>query len=263
MTGKVTTARTTVPARAALAAAAVVALAATATGCGASAADDEHPEQRSFALPGRTLTIDSDDSALEIVAAAGNKAGAVEVTRWFQGSVAIGKEPKVTWSMKGDRLKLRVRCSGVVADCAAKHRVEVPRGVAVKVEDDDGSVRASGFRDALSIRAEDGSVRVTDSSGPLAVRTDDGSVRAEVSSRTVSTRTEDGSVRLDLAAVPDRVESVSEDGAVTITVPKAAYRVTTDTDDGGQDIGVPRDDSSPHEVSAKTQDGKVTVRTAN
>ncbi|MGW1780377.1 DUF4097 family beta strand repeat-containing protein [Streptomyces sp. NPDC002143] len=257
------TTRTTRSARAGLVSGAVVVLAVTATACTASADDDEHPDQRSFALQGRTLTVDSDDSALEIVASDDTEAGTVEVTRWFQGSVAVGKEPKVTWSMKDDRLTLRVRCSGVVADCSAKHRIEVPRGVAVKVGSDDGSVRARGFRDALSVRTEDGSVHVTDSSGPLELRSDDGSVRAEVSSRTVTTRTKDGSVRLTLSAVPDRVESVSDDGSVTITLPEATYRVTAKTDDGSVDVSVPRDESSAHVVSARTADGKVTLRNAN
>ncbi|WP_030598916.1 DUF4097 family beta strand repeat-containing protein [Streptomyces fulvoviolaceus] len=253
----------TVTARAALAAGAVVVLVGGASACGASAGDDKHPDQRSFALEGRTLTVDSDDSALEIVAADSNKAGQVEVTRWFQGSVAIGSDPKVTWSMKDDRLVLRMKCTGVVADCAVKHRIEVPRDVAVKVEDGDGSVRARGFEQALSIRTGDGSVRVTDSSGPLELRTGDGSMRAEVSSRQVSARTGDGSVHLELGAVPDRVETRSGDGSVTISLPEATYRVTTKTGDGGVDVSVPRDDSSSHVVSAQSGDGKVTVRTAN
>ncbi|MFD9392380.1 DUF4097 family beta strand repeat-containing protein [Streptomyces sp. NPDC060000] len=254
--------RTTRTTRAVLVTGVVGVLAAGAAGC-ASAVDDEHPDHRSFALQGRTLTIDSDDSALEIVASDTAKAGAVDVTRWFQGSVTIGKEPKVTWSMKEDRLTLRLRCSGLVADCAAKHRVEVPRGVAVKVESDDGSVRAQGFRDALSVRTQDGSVHVTDSSGPLELRSDDGSVRAEVSSRKVNAHTEDGSVHLTLSAVPDRVESVSDDGSVTIALPEGTYRVTTKTDDGGVDVSVPRDESSAHVVNARTADGKVTVKNAN
>src|SRR5689334_22952225 len=126
-------ARTTLSARAVLVTGVVVALAAGAAGCGASAADDDHPDHRSFALTGRTLTIDSDDSALEIVASDTAKAGTVDVTRWWQGSVTIGKKPKVSWTMKDDRLVLRLRCSGLVADCSARHRVVVPRGVAVKV----------------------------------------------------------------------------------------------------------------------------------
>ncbi|MFI2423050.1 DUF4097 family beta strand repeat-containing protein [Streptomyces sp. NPDC018955] len=242
---------------------ATVVIVAGVSACGASATDDDEPDRRSFDLPGRTLTVDSDESALEIVASDENAPGKVEVTRWFQGTVAIGSDPKVTWSMDGDRLVLREKCSGIVADCSTKHRIEVPRGVSVKVEEKDGSVRAWGFRDALSIRTTDGSVHVTDSTGPLELRTGDGSVRAEVSSRTVRARSGDGSVHLELAAVPDLVDSRSGDGSLTIDLPRASYRVDTGTGDGAENVSVPRDDSSSHVVTARTGDGELTVRTAN
>ncbi|WP_030931886.1 DUF4097 family beta strand repeat-containing protein [Streptomyces sp. NRRL S-646] len=249
--------------RTGLAAGVVVVLVGGVAACGASAGDDKDPDHRSFALTGHTLTVDSDDSALEIVAADGNPAGKVEVTRWFQGTVAIGKDPKVSWKMEDDRLTLRMKCSGVVADCSARHRIEVPRGVTVKVEDGDGSVRARGFQDALSIRTGDGSVHVTDSTGPLEMHTGDGSVHAAVSSRRVRAETGDGSVDLELAAVPDLVDSRSHDGSVTVALPKATYRVTTETGDGSVDVSVPRSDSSSHVVSARSGDGKVTLKTAN
>ncbi|MFR9794691.1 DUF4097 family beta strand repeat-containing protein [Streptomyces sp. MS06] len=250
-------------ARAAFAAAAVAVLAAGAVGCGASAEDDEHPDRRTFTLHGDTLTVDSDDSSLEIVATDSGPAGTVRVTRWFEGSVVMGGKPRVTWSMRNDRLVLRLHCSGLVADCAAKHRIEVPRGVAVKVADGDGGVEARGFRDALSIRTGDGHIRVTDTSGPLTLRTGDGSVHAEVSSRRISTRTSDGSVHLDLRTAPDRVEAVTGDGSVTLVLPPAEYRVSAESGDGGVHVAVPRDGSSPHLVSVRTGDGSISVRPAN
>ncbi|MFD5946829.1 DUF4097 domain-containing protein [Streptomyces collinus] len=271
----------TATARATALTGAVVVLVAGLSACGASAGDDTDPDRRSFGLQGRTLTVDSDDSALEIVASDENPAGKIEVTRWFQGSVVVGEEPEVTWALRDDRLVLRLKCSGIVADCSAKHRIEVPRGIVVKVQDGDGTVHARGFQDPLNIRTGDGSVRVTDTtgpvqvrtgdgsirvtgtSGPLRMRTGDGSIRADVSSRDVRTHTGDGSVRLELGAVPDRVESRSSDGSVTIALPRAAYRVTTETGDGGVDVSVPRDESSSHRVSAHTGDGSVTVRTVN
>ncbi|MFF8727589.1 DUF4097 family beta strand repeat-containing protein [Streptomyces sp. NPDC015171] len=239
------------------------ALVAGATACTASAGDDPHPDHRSFALHGRTLTVDSDDSALEIVATDARKAGTVDVTRWFDGSVVGGSEPKVSWSMADDRLELRVHCDGVFADCSARHRIEVPRGVAVKVASDDGSVRVRGFRDAVGVDAGDGAVRVTDSSGPLDLHADDGSVRAEVSSRRVRASTADGSLDLELSGPPDLVDARSDDGSVTVTLPGGRYRVSAGTDDGSVSVSVPRDDTSPHRVSAHSADGKVTVRSAN
>lgn len=255
----------TVPVRAAVVTGVVVALVAGAAACGASAGDDKEPEHRAFALHGRTLTVDSDDSALDLVVSDSAKAGQVEVTRWFQGHVVVGGDPRVTWAMKDDdRLVLRMKCSGMVADCSARHRIVVPRGVAVKVDDGDGRVTARGFEDALSIRTADGSVRVADSSGPLDLRTADGSISAlGVDSRSVRARTQDGSVRLELGAVPDRVESRSQDGSVSIALPPATYRVTTASGDGSVHVSVPRSDDSSHVVSAHTSDGKITVRTAN
>nr|BFD85087.1 DUF4097 family beta strand repeat-containing protein [Streptomyces sp. Xyl84] len=253
----------TVPVRAVAVTGVVAALLATATACGGSAGDDKDPEHRSFALHGRTLTVDSDDSALEIVSADDVKAQTVRVTRWFKGHVLVGDDPRVTWSMKDDRLVLRLKCSGIVADCDARHRIEVPRGVTVKVREKDGSVRAHGFRDPLDIRTSDGSVRVTGSTGPLELRTHDGSVRAQVSSRRVRATTVDGSVHLDLGAVPDLVDAHTSDASVTVALPRAPYRVTTRTHDGSTHVSVPRDASSAHVVSARTADGSITVRTAN
>ncbi|MBX9395424.1 DUF4097 domain-containing protein [Streptomyces sp. TRM72054] len=269
-----------VSARAAAVAGAVVVVAGI-TGCGAAAGDDQEPERRSFPLQGSTLTVDSDDSALELVATDAHPEGRIQVTRWFEGSVVLGQDPKVTWAMDGDRLVLRLKCSGFVAGCSAKHRIEVPRGVAVEVKDGDGSVHAHGFEDALNIRTGDGSVRVNNTTGavnvhtgdgsvrvdaatgPLDLRTQDGSIRADVTSRQVRTHTADGSTHLELGAVPDLVDSRSGDGSVTVSVPRATYRVSTDTGDGAVKVSVPRDDSSRHIVSARTGDGKVTVRTAN
>ncbi|MGQ4385861.1 DUF4097 family beta strand repeat-containing protein [Streptomyces sp. SAS_270] len=236
--------------------------------CGASAGDDKEPEHRSFALHGRTLTVDSDDSALELVVADSDKtAGKVEVTRWFDGQVVVGGDPRVTWAMKDDRLVLRMKCSGMIADCSAKHRIVVPRGVAVTVRDGDGRVTAHGFKEALRIRTADGAVRVSDSSGPLELNSADGSVSAlGIRSRQVRATTEDGSVRLELTVVPDLVDSRSQDGSVSIGLPDTAgtaYRVTTKTADGSVDVSVPRDEGSSHVVSARTSDGKVTVRTVN
>ncbi|MFI9610575.1 DUF4097 family beta strand repeat-containing protein [Streptomyces sp. NPDC052023] len=287
-----------VSARTAALAGAVMVVVAGVTGC-AAAGDDQEPERRSFPLRGSTLTVDSDDSALELVTSDAAPDGRVQVTRWFEGSVVMGRDPEVTWAMDGDRLVLRLRCSGFVADCAAKHRIEVPRGVALEVKDGDGSVRAGGFEEALDIRTGDGSVRVQDvtgavrvhsgdgsvrvddatgavrvstgdgsvrvgsASGPLDLRTQDGSIRADVTSRQVRTHTSDGSTHLELGAVPDLVDSSSGDGSVTVSVPRATYRVTTETGDGGVEVSVPRDDAGRHIVSVRTGDGKVTVRTAN
>ncbi|WP_055567880.1 DUF4097 family beta strand repeat-containing protein [Streptomyces atriruber] len=255
--------------------------------CGADADDDTEPDHRTFALAGKTLTVESSDTSLDLVPA-GSGAKGVKVTRWFDGQTVLGGDPKVTWEMDGDRLELDVSCSGIIANCSARHRVEVPRGVAVTVENKDGSVTAGGFRDAMKVRTKDGSVTVKDARAPLDLDSSDGSITVEgaegplglhssdgsitargITSGRVSADSKDGSVRLELAAVPDRVEARSKDGSVDIAVPKeqhgkrVPYDVRTETSDSSVDVSVPRDDSSPHHVSVHSSDGKVTVRSAN
>lgn len=231
-----------------------------AAGCGADAGDDASPDHRSFALHGRTLTVDSDDSTLVLVPGDDDR---VRVTRWFKGKVVLGGDPKVSWKVDGDRLVLRTHCSGLVADCSAKHRIEVPRGIAVKVTEDDGGVTARGFRSGLDIRTADGSVRVSDVTGPLSLHSDDGSVRATgVGSRSVRVGTQDGSVRLALNTVPDRVTAESDDGSLRLTLPHATYRVTATSKDGSVRVSVPRDEASTHVIGARTEDGSVAVGTA-
>ncbi|GHH84373.1 lipoprotein [Streptomyces sulfonofaciens] len=249
-----------------VAACSALAVVSLAGGCGAG--DDNDPDHRAFTLHGTALTIDTDNSALDVVPVKGKQ---VRVTRWFKGRIVLGGDPKVSWAWRDDRLTLRVRCSGVVAVCSAKHRVEVPRDAAVSILNQDGRVTAHGFHTALKIRNDDGSVQVDDCSGPLDLQSSDGRVRADgITAHRVRATTGNGSIRLGLTRVPDQVTTRSDNGSTTLTLPRTGpdgstvgYQVSASTDNGGVDISVPRDDHSPHRISAHTKNGKVTVRSAN
>ncbi|MFI1395260.1 DUF4097 family beta strand repeat-containing protein [Streptomyces sp. NPDC020681] len=233
-------------------------------GCGADADAKSAPvESKSFPLSGKTLTIDTDDSAIELVAA---DVPGVQVTRQVDGWVFMGNGPDPSWKMADGKLTLRLKCSAVASDCEARHTVKVPRDVAVTVDNDNGGVTATGFRTALKIRSDNGSVTVRDASGPLTLDSDNGKVVTErVSAKSVSVRSENGSVRIGLTAVPERVETVSDNGGITIELPRAGapYAVTAKSDNGDVDVDVPTDQDSAHVVTARSDNGKVTVRSAN
>ncbi|WP_327356438.1 DUF4097 family beta strand repeat-containing protein [Streptomyces sp. NBC_01304] len=228
-------------------------------GCGADAGDDTDPETREFAVRGKALSIDSDDSALDVVAADVER---VRVTRWFDGETVLGEDPGVTWRLvDGNRLELRVNCDGMLSDCSARHRIEVPRAMTVDVLSRDGRVNASGFDTALKVRSHDGRVVVEESGGALDIDSKDGSVEAVgVESKDVKVRSQDGRVHLELAAVPDRVDVESNDGSIEIALPDATYEVAADSNDSAVDVTVPRGKDSAHRVAAHSHDGKVTVR---
>lgn len=246
-----------------LASGGAVAAALVVTGCGGANVDDAPVEHKSFAFSGKTLTIDADNSELKLVPADVKQ---VEVTRQYDGWVLVGDGPEASWKLEDDRLTLRVKCSGIAADCDSRHEVKVPRGVAVTVEDDNGSVNASGFTTPLKIRSDNGSVTVSDSSGALDLGSSNGSVTAKnVTSKSVDADSDNGEVRLSLAAVPDRVDARSDNGSVVIDLPNTPtpYKVTTKSDNGDTKVDVPQKDSSRHTVKAVSDNGEVTVRTAN
>ncbi|MBT2395354.1 DUF4097 family beta strand repeat protein [Streptomyces sp. ISL-100] len=230
------------------------------SGCGTEA-KDAPAEQRSFPFSGDSLTIDADNSALELVPA---DVKDVEVTRRADGWVFLGEGPESTWEMKGGKLVLRQHCTAMVSDCESWHRVKVPRGVAVTVKDDNGSVTAAGFDTALTLRSDNGEVTVKDSSGPLELTSDNGEIVGEgISSKRVNATSDSGSVRMGFAVVPDLVETTSDNGEIGIELPHATYSVAAKSDNGDVRIDVPRDPSSPHVVRARSDNGEVTVRSAN
>ncbi|MGW2176748.1 DUF4097 family beta strand repeat-containing protein [Streptomyces sp. NPDC001732] len=232
------------------------------TGCGSTDAGDAPAEHKSFALHGKTLTIRSGHSSLDLVPADVRK---VEVTRRVDGWVMLGSGPEPRWEMEDDTLTLGVKCDALISDCASQHEVKVPRGVTVVVEGDDGRITASGFDTPLSLTADNGRVTVKDSSGPLELKSDNGGITAErVSAASVSARSDNGRIRLEFASVPDRVDAVSDNGGITVLLPDGAtkYAVDAAADNGRVSVDVPRGDSR-HVVKVRSDNGEVDVRSAN
>jgi hypothetical protein len=253
----------TVRARTLIASGGAVLMALALTGCGSTDVGDAPAEHKSFALRGKTLTIHSDQSSLELVPADVRK---VEVTRRVDGWVMFGNGPDPRWSMEDDTLTLGVECDALVSNCDSEHRVKVPRGVRVVVEGDDGRITASGFDTPLSLTADNGRVTVRDSSGPLELKSDNGGITAErVSAASVSARSDNGRVRLEFASVPDRVDAVSDNGGITVVLPDGAtkYAVDASADNGSVSVDVPRSGASRHVVKARSDNGEIGVRSAN
>ncbi|RLV08561.1 hypothetical protein CTZ27_07150 [Streptomyces griseocarneus] len=232
------------------------------TGCGSANADDADPEHKAFALSGQELTVDSDNSELELVPGEGKD---VKVTRQFSGWT-VGGSSSASWEMEGHTLKLRQHCSGIVKQCESKHRIEVPRGVKVTVQDDNGGIQASGFDQDLKVRSSNGPIRVKDSSGALDLSSSNGSVTATGnSSPRVKAHSSNGNVAVALTKVPDSVEATNNNGNVKIELPgtpRVPYAVDAHSDNGTAKVDVPTDNTSKHSVTGRSNNGNVRVVTA-
>ncbi|MFI2782597.1 DUF4097 family beta strand repeat-containing protein [Streptomyces sp. ALB3] len=238
-------------------------LVAALSGCGSADAEDAPAEHKSFAFSGKALTIDAENSTLRLVPADVEQ---IEVTRRVDGWVALGSGPDPVWKLEGDELRLEVKCRAVISNCQAHHEVKVPHGLALTVQGDNGEVTAAGFTAALDISAANGGVTVRDVSGPLKLSADNGTIEAErVSGSSVIARSDNGSVQLGFTRVPDLVDTVSDNGSISIDLPagKDTYAVSAEADNGAVSVDVPRSDSSTHVVKARSDNGEVTVRSAN
>ncbi|WP_234322581.1 hypothetical protein [Streptomyces sp. NRRL S-350] len=109
-----------VPALLALAVAALIPL----TGC--AKATDSAPEDKTFEFSGKSLNVSSHGIPTDLVPADRKD---VKVTRWFDKGSKVG-DTKEVWKLEDGTLELQAQCTGL-ANCDAKFRVEVPRGVAV------------------------------------------------------------------------------------------------------------------------------------
>ncbi|MEU6166401.1 DUF4097 family beta strand repeat-containing protein [Streptomyces tanashiensis] len=231
-------------------------------GCGVADAEGAPVERRTFAFGGDALTVDSDNSDLVITPA---DVDDVRVERQVDGWVFMGSGPEASWKLVDGRLTLRVECDAVAASCGAVHRIQVPRGVAVTVEDDNGRVTAEGFTTPLKVRSDNGDVRVRKVSGALDLGSGNGDVGVEdsVTSPEVTVRSDNGDVDITLGAVPRKVDVVTDNGDVTVEVPEGEYAVAGSSDNGDVRLDVPRREGSPHSVSLRSDNGDVTVRTLN
>ncbi|OKJ33214.1 DUF4097 family beta strand repeat-containing protein [Streptomyces sp. CB01580] len=256
----------TVRTRALIASGGALLLGLAVSGCGSSDPGDAPAEHKSFALGGATgkaLTIDATNTTLELTPADVRE---VEVTRRVDGWVFAGSGPEAQWGLRDGTLTLRVKCRALISDCSSRHQVKVPRGVAVTVEGGNGKITASGFDTPLKLRNNNGTVTVRDSSGPLSLESHNGTVDAEgISAASVSAQCDNGRIRLGFASAPDLVKARSHNGSITIGLPGGSvkYAVSATAHNGRTSVDVPRSDDSSHVVEARSNNGRITVRTAN
>ncbi|MEU8705006.1 DUF4097 family beta strand repeat-containing protein [Streptomyces sp. NPDC048565] len=246
-----------------VAAGGTVLLVAALSGCGSTDVGDAPDEHKSFAFSGKALTIDADNSSLELVSADVKE---IEVTRRVDGWVVLGSGPDPVWKLDGDTLRLEVKCGGMISDCDGHHVVKVPRGLGVTASGSNGEVSATGFSAPLKLSGDNGGVQVRDISGPLELSSDNGSIEADrISGSSVTARSDNGSIKIGFTQVPDLVDTVSDNGRIAIDLPagKETYAVSAAAENGDVSVTVPRSDSSKHVVKARSDNGEITVRSAN
>lgn len=220
-------------------------------------------EHQKFSVAEHELTVVSSTTNLELVPSkptTGGEPGEITVTRWFTASKMVGNV-RADWSMDDDTLRLGITCSGFVTECEARHRVEVPSDVKVKVQATDGSIAASGFSAPLDLKVTNGNINVDEAGSPLTLRADDGSIRAEkLKTASVSATARNGYVILGFAKAPTTVRTDVSDGNTTIKAPRTDYDVATKVSDGKTKVTLPKKKGADRTIDAEASNGSITIR---
>ncbi|GAA2596916.1 DUF4097 family beta strand repeat-containing protein [Actinomadura fulvescens] len=265
---------------------AVLAGAVVLSGCSIDLDGTKHHEERSYTVTGAvtTLKVDSDDGDVEVVGSDSPGVKVVERLTWSSEH----RKPKPEHVTEGGTLRLRSRCEGNVigvSSCGISYRIQVPRGMALDLRNDDGALKVAGLRgtvrlstDTGSITADnvqttslvaktgDGGIKVSGQAAHTELRTDTGSISAaELRADRLVASTGDGSIRVRLTTPPTDVDARTDTGSVELSVPATEpYKISLSSDTGGRHIVPPLADNSQasRTIKVTTGDGTIRVRPA-
>jgi Toastrack DUF4097 len=224
-------------------------------------AHDERVETATFPAAGlTTVAVDGTSGSVTIEAAD-------TATIRVRAEISDGlRKTGETREVVGDTLRLHSTCPNFGSDwCHVNYEITIPRDLAVVISNDDGHVSVAGTTKAVDINGDNGSVDLADLSGPLHVSTDNGRVTAvRLQSPTVTADTDNGRLSLEFAAAPTTVVATADNGRIDLVVPadRTAYRVAAATDNGSKDITVPEDPASDRTITARADNGSISIRTA-
>ena len=224
-------------------------------------AHEERVEEQSFPAAGlASLQVDGSSGSITVT-------GADTDTVHVRAEISDGlRKTGETRRVVGDSLQLHSTCPNFGSDwCRVDYEISVPRDLAVVVGSGDGSVDVSGLRSPVNIATDNGSVDLADLAGDVRVSSDNGRITGvRLGAATVTADTDNGRLTLEFAAAPTSVVATTDNGRVTVVVPDdgTEYRVQTATDNGSDEVTVPRDDASPRTITARTDNGSITIRPA-
>ncbi|HEX4981099.1 MAG TPA: DUF4097 family beta strand repeat-containing protein [Ilumatobacteraceae bacterium] len=204
--------------------------------------------------------IDIDNSTGRVVVTGTDTGKITIVARISDGLRATGNSTRVV----DDRLEIRATCPLFGSMwCSVDYQIEVPAGIDLDINADDGRVEVVDVRGALTIDDDNGSIDIRGAAGPLRATTDNGSIDATgVRSETVSADSDNGSVEIVMVTPPRELAASTDNGSVTVVLPDTpdAYAVDASTDNGRVSNNVRTDPTSSRTITLSSDNGNVTVR---
>jgi hypothetical protein len=207
---------------------AVIPLALLLTGCdaiGKLGAAAHYPAATSFTIRARVTTVIIDGGS-----------GSVTVTGTSQSAAAVRVSQQASYSKTPP---------------TAKHTLT-------------GSTLTLSYSCAVQLSCSTGAITLTSVSGAVTAQTSTGLITAvNLSSATVSLKADAGGIIATCVTAPLSLHASTTVGAITLTVPgSAAYKVDTHTVVGTSTITVRTSARSPHQITASSDLGSISVSPA-
>jgi hypothetical protein len=188
-----------------------------------------------------TIDVDNTSGSVTIVGTAGRE----EITVTARISDGLRRTGERQQLVDG-RLELDATCPAIGSNwCEVDYRIEVPAGVPIRADTDNGGIDARGTDSTVHLSTDNGSVEADD------LTTD--TVRAE---------TDNGSIVLELLEPPSNVEARSNNGSVEVVLPRTEdfYNLAIATDNGDVSGDIRHDPTSTRHITIATDNGDVTAR---
>ncbi|WUI00995.1 DUF4097 domain-containing protein [Spirillospora sp. NBC_00431] len=250
------------------------AAAATLTGCG-NLSFGTHQEDRTYSAPAgiTALKIKSNGSRVEVTASDSPGVKVRERLKWSNDK----NKPEARHVTEGNTLKLSSKCARAtigITQCGISYRVQVPAGMPVEVDNDDGAIVATGLGGIVKLHSDNGSLKVTDlRASSASLSSDDGAIHVTGRANTVDLSSDNGSINAT-GLTADKLTAHTDDGRVelsgraTVADVRTANgsiaagglttdRITAKTGNGGIEL---RLTTPPTRVHATTGNGSVHVR---
>ncbi|WP_285782959.1 DUF4097 family beta strand repeat-containing protein [Microbispora sp. NBRC 16548] len=188
----------------------------------------------SYDVTDKVAVLDARTDSGDVVVNESDRSG-VHVTETLHWR---GDKPANGHSVDGDTLTLAYKCG----NCSVDYKVEVPRGLTVKIHTGSGDV---------TLRDLTGQVNASTGSGDVDAR--------GLAATQVNTRTGSGDITLRFSAVPTDVQAVTGSGDGRLWVPDGVYNVNASTGSGDRKVEVAHDASAPHTITIRTGSGDAEV----
>lgn len=229
---------------------------------------DRHFHERFAAQAGATLHLQHGDGDVEIRAGATQEIVIDVVYRREINGIGLGDESDFQVEMEssnGDVFVRERRDHGWSIGLRFSkleeyvYRIELPAGVHLDLEGDDGDVHIEGVAGDLKLRLDDGDVDLRDSEfGRAVLVLEDGDVVAEACSGDFDLTLDDGDVAFRKVRTPTLVLR-AEDGEIHLDLEaRGAVDWRVRTDDGDVDFRLPR--TVDARVMLQTEDGRLRWR---